>query len=90
MKTEFKDELLDLANKFLFENTPTKGDSISQIRKILNDNIKNDSELNLINNLLNRKYVTQISDFCTTDGREYNQLMISIFSLIFSILSFQE
>lgn len=90
MKSEFKDELLFLANNFLFKNVPKKGESLEQLKKLIADNVTDELEQNLINNLLNSKYRVQISNFCTSEGHYSDQLVLSIFSMIFSILSFQE
>ncbi|WP_177764100.1 hypothetical protein [Flavobacterium sp. I3-2] len=90
MKNDFKNELLVLVNSFLFENDTQKGIVIEKIRLLIDENVKNEPELVIINNLLNRNYKTQISNFCVSEGQDSKQMMLSIFSLIFSILSFQE
>lgn len=90
MKNDFKNELLVLVNGFLFENDIDKGAVIEKIRQLIDENVKDDNELKLINNLLNRKFGTEINNFCVTDGQDSKQVMLSIFSLIFSVLSFQE
>lgn len=90
MKNDFKNELLVLTNSFLFDVNTKKDQTIQKIRSLLSENITNEAELNFINNLLNRKFGTEINNFCVTDGQDSKQVMLSIFSLIFSILSFPE
>jgi len=90
MKNDFKNELLVLVNSFLFENGIQKGVVIEKIRLLISQNVESEQEIVIINNLLNRNYKTQISNFCVSEGQDPKDLMLSIFSLIFSILSFPE
>ena len=90
MNYDFKNELLVLVNSFLFENDIDKGVVIEKIGQLIGENVKDDNELKLINNLLKLKYSVDINNFCNSGGKESKQMMLSIFSLTFSVLGFQE
>jgi len=90
MKNDFKNELKRLANVFLFENDTEKSFILEKIKVLLKENVTNEVDLNFINNLLGRNFRIEINNFCISNGKESQQLMLSIFSLIFSTLSLQE
>lgn len=90
MKNDFKEELLILVNNFLFENDNNKGAIIENIKQLIVENVKSESELLLINNLLKSKFNVEINNFCISGGKESKQLMLSLFAMLFSILSLPE
>ena len=90
MNNDFKNELLVLTNSFLFENDTQKGEFLKKIKQLIRENVESEIELKLINNLLDKKYNNEISNFCSSDGSEHAKLMLSVFAMIFSILSLPE